>query len=356
MSNKNPIIGITLGDINSISIEVLIKTLHDHRIAEHFTPVVYGSPRAFGFWKKPLGFPDFNLHIAKSLDQIHPKKPNVLVCWDEEVEIKPGEATETAGKYAFKSLELATRDVKEGKIHALVTAPLNKHTVNNELLPFKGHTEYLAKQAGTADYLMMLVSESIKVGLVTGHVPLKDVASRITTEGILRKLQTMKSSLENDFGITKPKIAVLGLNPHAGDNGLLGTEDRDIIAPAVKQAQNEGMIVYGPYPADGFFGKRQFEKFDGILAMYHDQGLIPFKYIAFDDGVNYTAGLPFVRTSPDHGTAYAIAGKNQASEQSFRNALYLAVDIVRMRNEQFKLKENPLPFMQHRKERFRIDF
>lgn len=354
--NKSPIIGITLGDINSISVEVLIKTLNDHRIAEHFTPVVYGSPRVFGFWKKLLGYNDFNLHIAKSLDQIHTKKPNILVCWDEELEIKPGESTETAGNYAFKSLEIATRDAKEGKIHALVTAPLNKHNVNNQLLPFKGHTEYLAQQAGTNDYMMMLVSDRIKVGLVSGHVPVKDIASRITAEVILRKLKVMKQSLENDFGITKPKIAVLGLNPHAGDNGLLGNEDRDIIAPAVKQAQDAGMIVYGPYPADGFFGNRQFEKFDAVLAMYHDQGLIPFKYIAFEDGVNYTAGLPFVRTSPDHGTAYAIAGKNVASEESFRNALYMAVDIVRMRNEQFKIKENPLGFIQHRKERFRIDF
>jgi 4-hydroxythreonine-4-phosphate dehydrogenase len=354
--SRNPIIGITMGDINSISIEVLIKTLSDNRIAEYFTPVVYGSPRAFGFWKKLLGYNDFNLHIAKTFDQIHAKKANVLVCWDEEVEIKPGEATNVAGKYAFKSLEMAAKDVKEGKIHALVTAPLNKHTVDKELLPFKGHTEYLAQQTSTTDYAMMLVSERLKVGLVTGHVPVKDIASSISKELILKKLRVMKASLQDDFGITKPKIGVLGLNPHAGDGGLLGNEDRDVIAPAVKQAQEEGMIVYGPYAADGFFGSGQFEKFDAVLAMYHDQGLVPFKYIAFDDGVNFTAGLPFVRTSPDHGTAYAIAGKNVASEQSLRNAIYMAVDIVRMRNEQFRLKENVLPFMQHRKERFRLDF
>lgn len=354
--SKLPIIGITIGDVNGISVEVIIKTLLDNRIADYCTPVVYGSPKIITYWKKIMGHHDFNLHIAKSLDQIHHKKSNILVCWEDEVEIKPGEVTEIAGKYAFKSLELATRDLKEGKIHALVTGPLNKHNVNNQLLPFKGHTEYLAQQANTQDYLMMLVNADLKVGLATGHVPIKDVAQRINSDLLLRKLRIMRKSLQDDFSITKPKIAVLGLNPHAGDNGLLGNEDKDIIAPAVKQAQDEGMVVYGPYSADGFFGSRQHDKFDGILAMYHDQGLIPFKYIAFEDGVNYTAGLPFVRTSPDHGTAYAIAGKNQASEVSFRNALYAALDIVRTRNENFRLQENPLPFTPLRKERFRIDF
>ncbi len=354
--SKLPVIGITLGDVNGVSVEVIIKTLADNRIAEYCTPVVYGSPKIITYWKKVLGLHDFNLHIAKSLDQIHHKKSNVLVCWEDEVEIKPGEVTEIAGKYAFKSLEMATRDLKDGKIHALVTGPLNKHNVNNELLPFKGHTEYLAQQAGTSDYLMMLVNADLKVGLATGHVPLKEVAQRITSDLILGKLRIMRKSLQNDFSITKPKIAVLGLNPHAGDNGLLGKEDKEIIAPAVKAAQEEGMVVYGPYSADGFFGSRQHAKFDGILAMYHDQGLIPFKYIAFEDGVNYTAGLPFVRTSPDHGTAYAIAGKNEASESSFRSALYAALDIVRTKNENFKLQENPLPFTPLRKERFRIDF
>ncbi|MFN5885451.1 MAG: 4-hydroxythreonine-4-phosphate dehydrogenase PdxA, partial [Bacteroidota bacterium] len=247
-------------------------------------------------------------------------------------------------------------DLKEGKIHALVTAPLNKHNVNNHLLPFKGHTEYLAQQAGTHDYIMMLVHSDIKVGLATAHIPLKDVAQVLKTELILRKLRIMKKSLQDDFSISKPKIAVLGLNPHAGDNGLLGNEDKDIILPAVKTAQEEGMVVYGPYSSDGFFGARQHHKFDAVLAMYHDQGLIPFKYIAFEDGINYTAGLPFVRTSPDHGTAYGIAGKNQASEVSFRNAIYAAIDIVRRKNDNFKLQENSLPFTPLRKERFRFDF
>lgn len=354
--NKLPIIGITLGDVNGISPEVIIKTLVDTRINEFCVPVVYGSPKVLSYWKKPLGFGEFNFHIAKSLDQIHTKRANVLVCWEEEVEIKPGEVTETAGKYAFKSLEAATRDLKDGKIQALVTGPLNKHNVNNELLPFKGHTEYLAQQADSKNYIMMLLSSDIKVGLVTGHIPLAEVATRINKDLILRKLRTLTASMKSDFSITKPKIAVLGLNPHAGDNGLLGKEDKEVIANAVKSAQEEGILAYGPYPADGFFGSRQFKQFDAVLAMYHDQGLIPFKYLAFEDGVNYTAGLPFIRTSPDHGTAYGIAGKNQASEASFRNALYTAIDIVRTRHENYNLNENPLPFTAHRKERFRIDF
>ena len=354
--SKLPIVGITIGDVNGISVEVIIKTLLDNRVADYCTPVLYGSPKIVSYWKKLMGHPDFNLHIIKSLDQIHHKKANILVCWEDEVEIKPGEVTEVAGKYAFKSWEMATRDLKDGKIHALVTGPLNKHNVNNELLPFKGHTEYLAQQANTHDYIMMLVSGELKVGLVTGHIPIKEVASRITAELILRKLRIMKKSLEQDFSITKPKIAVLGLNPHAGDNGLLGNEDKEIIAVAVKTAQQEGMIAYGPYSADGFFGSRQFEKFDAVLAMYHDQGLIPFKYLAFEDGVNFTAGLPFVRTSPDHGTAYNIAGKNEANESSFRNALYAAIDILRHRNENFSLAATALPFSPLRKERFRIDF
>ncbi len=354
--SKLPIIGITIGDVNGISMEVMIKTLLDNRVADYCTPVVYGSPKILSYWKKLMGHPDFNLNIIKNLDQIHPKKSNILVCWDDEVEIKPGEVTEVAGRYAFKSLEMATKDILAGKIHALLTAPLNKHNVNSEKNPFQGHTEYLASQANTNEYIMMLICGDLKVGLVTGHIPIKDVAASITKELILKKLKVMQKSLEQDFGIVKPRIAVLGLNPHAGDNGLLGKEDKEIIAEAVKAAQANGMVTYGPYSADGFFGARQFEKFDAVLAMYHDQGLIPFKYMAFEDGVNFTAGLPFVRTSPDHGTAYDIAGKNKAGEMSFRNALYAAIDIVRQRNETFRLNENPLSFSPLRKERFRIDF
>lgn len=354
--SKLPIIGISLGDVNGIGPEVVIKTLLDNRIADYCTPVVYGSPKIISYWKKAINHPDFNIHIIKNIDQIHHKKANILVCWEEEVEIKPGEVTEAGGKYAFKSLEAATKDLKAGYIHALVTAPLNKHNVNNDTLPFSGHTEYLAQQDGVDNYLMMLVCDDLKVGLVTGHVPLKDVASKISVESILRKLKTMQQSLQKDFSIVKPKIAVLGLNPHAGDNGLLGNEDKDIIAVACAKAQEEGLLAYGPYPSDGFFGARQYQKFDAVLAMYHDQGLIPFKFLGFENGVNFTAGLSFIRTSPDHGTAYDIAGKNKADESSFRNAFYAAIDLVRTRNENFKLSEDFLPFTQHRKERFRIDF
>ncbi len=354
--SKLPIIGITLGDVNGISVEVIIKTLLDNRVADYCTPVVYGNPKIISYWKKLMGQNDYNMHIIKNIDQHHVKKANILVCWDDEVEIRPGESTELAGKYAFRSLEMATKDAKEGKIQAIVTGPLNKHNVNNQLLPFKGHTEYLAQQAGTNDYLMMMVSGELKVGLVTGHLPLKDVSARLSTELILKKLRLLNKSLKEDFSIQKPKIAVLGLNPHAGEEGLLGNEEKDIIIPAVTEAQKDGMVVYGPFSADGFFGIRQHEKYDAVLAMYHDQGLIPFKYLAFENGVNYTAGLPFVRTSPDHGTAYNIAGKNVAKEDSFRSALYAAIDIVRTRNTNFKLNENPLPFSPFKKERFRIDF
>ena len=354
--SKLPIIGITLGDVNGISVEVIIKTLLDNRVADYCTPVVYGNPKIISYWKKLMGQNDYNMHIIKNIDQHHVKKANILVCWDDEVEIRPGESTELAGKYAFRSLEMATKDAKEGKIQAIVTGPLNKHNVNNQLLPFKGHTEYLAQQAGTNDYLMMMVSGELKVGLVTGHLPLNDVSARLSTELILKKLRLLNKSLKEDFSIQKPKIAVLGLNPHAGEEGLLGNEEKDIIIPAVTEAQKDGMVVYGPFSADGFFGIRQHEKYDAVLAMYHDQGLIPFKYLAFENGVNYTAGLPFVRTSPDHGTAYNIAGKNVAKEDSFRSALYAAIDIVRTRNTNFKLNENPLPFSPFKKERFRIDF
>jgi 4-hydroxythreonine-4-phosphate dehydrogenase len=356
MSKLQPIIGITLGDINGIGPEVIIKTLLDHRINDYCTPVVYGSPKVISYWKKAIGHPDFNLHIIKSIDQVHHKKSNLLACWEEDTEIKPGEVTELGGMYAFKSLETATQDLKSGKIHALVTAPLNKHNIKDPAAKFTGHTEYLAQQDGGREHIMMLVTENLRVGLVTGHIPLKEVASKINADGIMRKLKTMEQTLKKDFSITKPRIAVLGLNPHAGDNGLLGSEDKDIIAVACKNAQNEGILAYGPYPSDGFFGARQYQKFDAVLAMYHDQGLIPFKFLGFENGVNFTAGLSFIRTSPDHGTAYDIAGKNKADESSFRNAFYFALDLLRKRDENFKLTENVLQFTQHRKERFRIDF
>jgi 4-hydroxythreonine-4-phosphate dehydrogenase len=238
----------------------------------------------------------------------------------------------------------------------MLTAPVNKHNIPLEGAVFTGHTEFLANEFGAQEHLMFLLSQDIKVGLVTGHVPVKEVSQKLSVERIVSKLRLMKRSLMEDFGIIKPRIAVLGLNPHAGDNSLIGNEDKEIIAAAIQKAQNESIVAFGPYPADGFFGSRQYRSFDAVLAMYHDQGLIPFKYIAFEDGVNYTAGLPFVRTSPDHGTAYNLSGKNQASETSFRNALYAAVDIFRHRKNTAEIEANPLPFTPLRRDRFRIDF
>jgi 4-hydroxythreonine-4-phosphate dehydrogenase len=355
MSKIQPIIGITLGDVNGIGPEVVIKTLADARIAEYCTPVIYGSQKVISYWKKNINLSDFHTHIIKSIDQVHHKKINLLTCWEDEVEIKAGEVTDIAGKYAFKSLEAATNDIKQGLIHAIVTAPLNKHNIK-DAGKFTGHTEYLAAQDNNTQHIMMLLCDDLRVGLVTGHIPIKEVAAAISVDGIIAKLKTMNKTLQKDFSITKPKIAVLGLNPHAGDNGLLGSEDKDIIAVACKQAQDQGIMAFGPYPADGFFGARQYQKFDAVLAMYHDQGLIPFKFMGFENGVNFTAGLSFIRTSPDHGTAYDIAGKNKADENSFRNALYTALDLLRKRNENIALNENPLPITQHRRERFRIDF
>ncbi len=354
--NKLPVIGITIGDLNSIAPEIVIRTLSDVRICDYCTPVIYASPKVIGFWKKIVGLPDFFVNIIKNVEQAHTKKINLVSCWEEEVEIKIGEANENGGKYAFKSLEAATRDLKEGKLAGLVTAPLNKNLVNSELLPFKGHTEYLAHELNSHNFLMFLVSENLKIGLVTGHVPIKEVASKLTTELILKKIKIMNESLKNDFNCQKPKIAILGLNPHAGDNGLIGNEEKSIIIPAITAAQAEGIMAFGPYPSDGFFGSKQYEKFDGVLAMYHDQGLIPFKSFAFSDGVNYTAGLKMVRTSPDHGTAYDIAGKNKADESSMRNALYLALDIITRQSDNEVLKANPLAFQQFKRERFRMDF
>jgi len=275
----------------------------------------------------------FNYHQAKNLDDINPKKVNVLNCWDESVELKPGKVTDEGGKYAAISLKLATDDLKSGKLQAIVTAPINKKNIQSEAFDFPGHTEFFTKNFEVEKSLMMLVSEELKVGVVTGHIPLKSVADKITKDRVAKKLTIMEKSLKRDFGITKPKIAVMGLNPHASDDGLMGNEEDRVISPVIKEMKEKGKLVFGPFPADGFFGSVQFTKYDGIMAMYHDQGLIPFKTIAFQNGVNFTAGLPVVRTSPDHGTAYDLAGKGVADESSMRHAVMLAGDILKMRLE-----------------------
>jgi len=329
---EKPFIGITLGDVNGIGPEVILKSLRDNRILKHFTPIIYGSGKVISFYRKALGMDNFNYQQIESIEKAIPKKLNVINVWKESIEIEPGEANQTGGTYAIKSLEAAVKDLKEGKIHAITTAPLSKELVQSEDFQFPGHTEYLTEEAGTKESLMFLVDKGLRVGVATGHIPLKEIGTALTKEKIISKLTLMVESLQKDFGIRKPKIAVLGVNPHAGENGLLGSEEEEVIIPAVQELKKHNHLIMGPYPSDGFFGQGSYKNFDGILAMYHDQGLIPFKTLAFEEGVNYTAGLPFVRTSPDHGTAFGIAAKYEADETSFRNALYLANDIVHHRH------------------------
>ncbi|OCX51256.1 4-hydroxythreonine-4-phosphate dehydrogenase PdxA [Mucilaginibacter sp. PPCGB 2223] len=343
MSDKIKI-GISIGDVNGIGLEVIIKTLADSRIMDYCTPIVYGHTKVASFHRKALNITDFQFNVITEPAQANAKRANMINCWEEDVKIEMGQATETGGKYAFKSLERAVDDVVAGKIDALVTAPINKHNIQNENFHFAGHTEYLQEKAGGQDSLMFLISDDLRVGVVTGHIPVNDIPQKVTKESILSKLKLMNESLKKDFWIRKPKIAVLGLNPHAGDNGLIGGEEIETIIPAIEEAKSAGILAMGPYAADGFFANGSYKKFDAVLAMYHDQGLIPFKQISFESGVNFTAGLNIVRTSPDHGTAYDIAGKDQASETSFREALFAAIHIVRNRKESAELAENPLVF------------
>ncbi len=331
--NRVPVIGISLGDVNGIGPEVILKSLKDQRILNHFTPVIYGSGKVISFYRKSLGLENLNYHQVADISKVIPRKLNVINVWNDSIEVHPGEANKTGGNYAVKSLVAAVNDLKDGHIHALTTAPLSKDLVQSDEFSFPGHTEYLTEQANEKESLMFLVNKGLRVGVVTGHVPLHEVSKRITKEKVVSKLTLMINSLKRDFGIKKPKVAVLGLNPHAGENGLLGKEEEDVIMPSIEQLREKNHLIWGPFPADGFFGQGTYRDFDGILAMYHDQGLIPFKTLAFEEGVNYTAGLPFIRTSPDHGTAFSIANKFEADETSFRNALYLANDIVRLRNE-----------------------
>ncbi|MEQ9300586.1 MAG: 4-hydroxythreonine-4-phosphate dehydrogenase PdxA [Cyclobacteriaceae bacterium] len=335
--NKNPIqdkplIGISIGDINGIGPEIIIKALSDPRILRYFTPIVYCSAKVIGFYRKIVN-EDFVYNQINDLGGINPKKVNVYNIWNESFEITPGEVNEIGGKYALLSLTRATEDLKNGKLDALVTAPINKDNIQSDEFQFPGHTEFLASTFEVEEHLMLMVANNIRIGVATGHIPLKDVAASLTAEKIKNKVKVMIKSLKREFGISKPRIAVLGLNPHAGENGLLGSEEQEILQPAIEELKNSGQLVFGPFPADGFFGTMEFKKFDGVLAMYHDQGLTPFKYMAFEDGVNFTAGLPAIRTSPDHGTAYNIAGKNIANENSMRAALYLAADMVATRKE-----------------------
>ncbi len=343
MAYRKPIVGITQGDGNGIGYEVIIKALADARILDSFTPVIYGSSKIFGFYKKLLHEIDnMDTYVINAANQAKPKKINIVNCLPDNVYVEPGQATPESAKSAIKALDAALEDIKNGDIDVLVTAPINKRAMTNEGFKFTGHTEYLMDAFDCKDVTMFMVSSSLRVGVVTQHIPLKDVPKSISQEKILSKLRLMKDSLMKDFGIDSPKIAVLGLNPHCGDGGLLGDEEQRIILPAVQAAVEEGILAFGPYSPDGYFGLRNFEHFDATLAMYHDQGLIPFKAIAFADGVNFTAGLPIVRTSPDHGTGYEIAGRDQADPRSMMASIYMAIDIYKNRCNYYDLEDNKM--------------
>ena len=337
-------IGISIGDVNGIGLEIIIKALADQQIYNYCTPIVYGHTKVASFYRRTTGINELNFNVINSPANAQPKRANMINCWEEDVKIEPGVINKEVGKYAFLSLEKATADLMSGEIAALVTAPINKDTIQSDQFNFPGHTEYLQERDGAAESLMFLVSDTLRVGVVTGHIPIVKVAESLSVDKIVAKLKLMNASLRNDFWIRKPKIAVLGLNPHASDNGLIGNEEQNIIIPALEEARNQDILAFGPYAADGFFANGTYLQFDAVLAMYHDQGLIPFKQIAFESGVNFTAGLKFVRTSPDHGTAYDIAGKNLASEISFREAIFTALHIVKHRVEGAELAENTLAF------------
>jgi 4-phospho-D-threonate 3-dehydrogenase / 4-phospho-D-erythronate 3-dehydrogenase len=342
MNQHKPVIGISCGDLNGIGIELIIKTFADNRILEHCTPVIFASNKAINFYRKSMPEINLNYQATKDFSKINHKQVNLFNCWEEEVTITPGQLTDTGGKYAVLSLQTAVAALMQEQIDGLVTAPVHKKNIQSSEFSFTGHTPYLKSMFGVNDVVMMLCADNFRVALVTEHVPVGEVAKHITKEKIVSKLQIMNQSLQKDFGIDKPRIAVLGLNPHAGDEGLIGTEEETIIKPAIKEAKNNNMLVVGPYSADAFFARRSFDKFDAVLAMYHDQGLIPFKTLAVGEGVNYTAGLPAVRTSPDHGVAFDIAGKNKADTSSFIASIFECIDIINRRKGYVESRKNPL--------------
>lgn len=344
ISSQRPVIGISIGDLNGIGTELAIKTFSDNRLLELCTPILFASNKLINFYRKSIPESAFNYQHIKDLSRSFHKQVNLYNCWEEEVAINPGQLTDVGGLYAVKSLVSAVAALKDKKIEGLVTAPIHKKNIQSAEFSFTGHTPYLRQAFGVKDVLMLMSSDNFRVGLVTEHVPVSEVTKYITREIILSKLNILKDSLIRDFGIDKPRIAVLGLNPHAGDEGLIGREEEDIIKPAIKDAKHN-MLVYGPYSADAFFARNQQQKFDAVLAMYHDQGLIPFKSLAYGEGINFTAGLPSVRTSPDHGTAFDIAGKNKADTGSFLAAVYGCLDIIEKRRDFSENHKNPLKKM-----------
>ena len=348
---EKPIIGITTGDLNGVGPELIIKTFSDPRMLELCTPVIFASTRLINFYKKLIAETPFNFTATKDMNAINPKGVNLFNCWEEEVSIQPGTLTETGGKYAVRSLMVAAQCLKDGQLQAIVTAPIHKGNTNVPDFQYTGHTPFFKEKFGAKDVLMLLYTEELRMGLVTEHIPISQVSAAITKEALLSKLNILRESLIKDFGIDKPKIAVLGLNPHAGDEGKIGTEEQTLIKPVIDGLQQHGHLVYGPYSADAFFARRNYTQFDAVLAMYHDQGLIPFKTIAQGEGVNYTAGLPVIRTSPDHGTAFDIAGKDLADPSSFREAVFQAIGLLKQRQTYAENTANPLKHGPGQKER-----
>ncbi len=345
INDRKPIIGFTCGDINGIGPELIIKTLSDHRLLEFCTPVIFANNKLLNFYRKALPDTNINYSAVKDSSKMNVKQVNLFNCWDNDINITPGQLTEEGGQYAVLSLLSATEAMKAGKIDGMVTAPIHKKNVQSESFQFTGHTPFLKSFFEVKDVAMLLVAENMRVAVLTEHIPISEVAKSITKEAIESKLQVINKSLITDFGISKPKIAVLGLNPHAGDEGLVGNEEIEIIKPAIVDSKQKNVFCFGPYSADAFFARGQYQNFDAVLAMYHDQGLIPFKSLAIGEGVNYTAGLPGVRTSPDHGTAFDIAGKGIANEDSFRQAIFTCIDIIEARKDREDQTKNPLKKM-----------
>ncbi len=335
-------IGISIGDLNGIGPEVVMKTFSEPAMMNLCTPIIYASQKSMAWWRKQLKLDHFNFTNINAVEQAQRGHINVVNVWDEEINITPGKELPVTGQYAIKSLMAACKDLGEGKLAALVTAPISKKNVKSNEFPYNGHTDYLAKLFGKNESLMMMISDTLKVGLVTVHVPITEISKNLSVDKIYKKIELLYQSLQQDFALTAPKIAVLGLNPHAGEGGNIGTEEQQFIIPAIQKAKEKKMVVMGPFPADGFFGSGKTEQFDAVLAMYHDQGLIPFKALSFGNGTNYTAGLSITRTSPDHGTGFDIAGTNVASEDSFRTAVFHAIDISRNKAAYAEASANPL--------------
>lgn len=349
MENRKLRVAITHGDTNGIGYEIIFKTFSEPAMLELCTPIIYGSPKVAAYHRNALGIQG-NFTIINSAAEAHNNKVNLLTTFDQEIKVDLGNPSKEAGMASLAALEKAMADYKEGLFDVLVTAPINKNNIQSDDFHFCGHTEYIEERAGNGDKaLMILLNDMLRVALVTTHLPIRDVAAAITKESIIEKATIFHNSLKRDFRISNPRIAVLALNPHAGDDGLLGHEEQEVIIPAIKELSDNGIRAFGPYAADGFFGHESYTAFDGVLAMYHDQGLAPFKCLDLGNGVNFTAGLPIVRTSPDHGTAYDIAGKNMADESSFRNAIYLALDVFRNRIEYDEPFNNPLKKLYHEK-------